>query len=241
MCIRDRLNAVRVDRITGKVIERSLGEGLASFFAQARQEEYDRLEGLFSSLEPMNFIGGPFMMALTGDEIAREVSVPGRFRVLGGVITALEVAPGIYGTVRLFTASRTPALASRRVSRAPRIAYDIRTAGLSTDEVSAIREYARRVNAWLEEAGPQTVRSTAGRLRREASAAARAERVRAARAGRPYTGQAGHVPDTAISGMPDPPAGWLDMPGVSNPAAGGALGRRLGQRIDIVTVDGGVP
>ena len=234
-------NAVRIDRMTGQVAKRSFGEGFAAFLADATEERYSRLEGFVSSLDPLNFLGGPAMMALTGEDIGGEVSVPGRFRVLGAAITTLEVAPGIYGAVRLFAVSRTPALASGRVSRASRIAYDIRTAGLSTDEVSAIREYARRVNAWLEEAGPQTIRSTAGRLRREASAAARAERVRAARAGRPYTGQAGHVPDTAISGMPDPPAGWLDMPGASNPAAGGGLGRRLGQRIDLVTVDGRVP
>jgi RHS repeat-associated protein len=120
-------------------------------------------------------------------------------------------------------------------------AINISTAGRTAEEAEAIREYARRTNAWLGEAGPQTVRSTQGALRREASAATRAERLRAARAGQPYQGQAGHVPDTAVSGQAQPPAGWLDMPGVSNSACGGVLGCRVGQTVDHFTVDGVLP
>lgn len=73
------------------------------------------------------------------------------------------------------------------------------------------------------------------------AAAARAERLRAARGGQPYSGQAGHVPDTAVTGEANPPAGWLDMPGTTNQSAGGPLGSRIGQRIDHYTVDGELP
>lgn len=118
---------------------------------------------------------------------------------------------------------------------------DLSTAGRSLDEVNAIKEYARRANDYLEKVGPQEVKPTAGILRRAASAAARAERQRAERAGTPYQGQAGHVPDTAISGQPEPPAGWLDMPGFSNQVCGGVLGCRIGQKISRFTVDGNTP
>lgn len=57
----------------------------------------------------------------------------------------------------------------------------------------------------------------------------------------PYQGQAGHVPDTAVTGMANPPAGWLDKAGVSNNSAGGLLGSRVGQRIDFYTIDGVKP
>jgi RHS repeat-associated protein len=118
---------------------------------------------------------------------------------------------------------------------------DLSTAGRTAEEAAAIREYARRANQWLDQSGPATIQSTEGTLRREASAAARAERLRAARAGQPYGGQAGHVPDTAVTGQANPPGGWLDMPGSSNQAAGGVLGSRIGQRVDHFTVDGEIP
>ncbi|MGE0792116.1 MAG: RHS repeat-associated core domain-containing protein [Sandaracinaceae bacterium] len=118
---------------------------------------------------------------------------------------------------------------------------NISTAGYTVEEAAAIREYARRVNAWLDEVGPRVIQSTKGTLRNSANRAARAERSRAALAGAPYRGQAGHVPDTAISGTPDPPAGWLDMPGKSNSVCGGVLGCRIGQVIDHFTVDGLIP
>lgn len=118
---------------------------------------------------------------------------------------------------------------------------NLSTSGRTTAEANAIRDYARRSNQWLDQNGPATIQSTRGPLRRAASAAARAERLRAARAGRPYRGQAGHVPDTAITRQANPPAGWLDMPGTSNQAAGGVLGSRVGQRVDHFTVDGQIP
>lgn len=118
---------------------------------------------------------------------------------------------------------------------------NIQTAGRPAEEEAALREYARRSNQWLDQNGSQTIQGTKGDLRREASAAARAERLRAARAGQPYSGQAGHVPDTAVTGEANPPAGWLDMPGTTNQSAGGLLGSRIGQPIDHYTVDGEVP
>jgi RHS repeat-associated protein len=124
-----------------------------------------------------------------------------------------------------------------RVARA----LNLSTAGKSADEVASMTTYAQRVNAWLQQAGTQEIRSTQGALATQARAAARAERIRAARAGTPYRGQAGHVPDAAISGMAIPPAGWLDMLGISNSACGGVLGSRIGNEIDIITIDGVVP
>jgi RHS repeat-associated protein len=120
-------------------------------------------------------------------------------------------------------------------------AIDLSTKGRTAAETAAIREYASRTNAWLATNGPATIQSTAGELRVEASAAARAERLRASRAGTSYSGQAGHVPDTAVTGLPNPPAGWLDMPGRSNQACGGVLGSRIGQTVTGFTVDGTVP
>ena len=73
------------------------------------------------------------------------------------------------------------------------------------------------------------------------SSAARRERMRAERAGTPYSGQAEHVPDTAISGQANPPGGWLDMTGRSNNIVGGGLSSRIGTRIDRITIDGRIP
>lgn len=118
---------------------------------------------------------------------------------------------------------------------------NLSTAGRTVQEAAAIKEYAVRSNAWLAENGPQMIRSTDGALRAEASAAARAERLAAERAGNPYSGQAGHVPDTAVTGKANPPGGWLDMPGFSNQVVGGSLGSRVGQLISGFTVDGELP
>jgi hypothetical protein len=112
---------------------------------------------------------------------------------------------------------------------------------MTAAERAATIEYAQRTNAWLSKNGPVTVQPTAGTLRSQASAAARAERLSAERAGQPYQGQAGRVPDTALTGQARPPGGWLDMPGTSNNVAGGGLSSRIGQRIDVITVDGQIP
>ena len=118
---------------------------------------------------------------------------------------------------------------------------DLSTTGRTPGEIASLREYATRSNDWLAQNGPQTIQSTKGSLRRDANRAARIERRRAERAGTPYQGQAGHVPDTAVTHMPNPPGGWLDMDGVSNNAAGGPLASRIGQRIDFYTIDGVKP
>ncbi|MCK4660485.1 MAG: hypothetical protein KAV82_13265 [Phycisphaerae bacterium] len=91
-----RLNAVAIDRYTGKPVKRSLGEELGRSVESMMQQEQERLEGLIGSFEPMTFIAGPAMMALTDEDVGREVSVPGRFRVASGVFTALEVAPAAH-------------------------------------------------------------------------------------------------------------------------------------------------
>ena len=142
-------------------------------------------------------------------------------------------------TVPMFVASFLPAGAP--MGQVVGDAYNISTVGMSAAERDAVLEYASRTNAWLNESGTQVIRTTKGPLRRAASAAARRERLRAERAGDAYEGQVGHVPDTAISGAAEPPAGWLDMPGTSNQCCGAGLGRRIGHPIRVVTVDGEVP
>jgi hypothetical protein len=117
-------------------------------------------------------------------------------------------------------------------------AVNLSTAGRTSEEAAAINQYASRSNAWLAENGPQTIRSTDGALRAEANAA---ERLAAERAGTPYVGQAGHVPDTAITGQANPPGGWMDMPGFSNQVCGGLLGSRVGQVIAGFSADGAPP
>src|SRR5262249_6103142 len=131
--------------------------------------------------------------------------------------------------------------APARVPTNPTNAYNISTTGMTAAERAVVTEYARRANAWLAQSGPVSVQRTSGTLRSQASAAARAERTRAALAGQPYQGQVGHVPDTALTGQAVPPAGWLDMPGTSNNVIGGGLSSRIGQAVDVITVDGQIP
>jgi len=119
--------------------------------------------------------------------------------------------------------------------------YNVDTTGLSAAEVAAIIEYTQEANRWLSANGPVIIQATSGMLRSQANAAARSERRRAAAAGTPYQGKAGHVPDTAVTGRPHPPAGWLDMPGKSNEVVGGGLSSRIGKTISVITVDGKIP
>lgn len=121
------------------------------------------------------------------------------------------------------------------------ISINLSTAGRTPAESEALNQYALRANGWLRANGPQSIQGTRGVLRRLASGAARQERLRALQAGTPYQGQAGHVPDTAVTGSAQPPAGWLDMPGFSNQIAGGALASRIGQVLTRFTVDGILP
>jgi len=156
----------------------------------------------------------------------RQVSIPARQQVIGGR------SAGQVG-------ARAAQAVSIRTARAS--TYNISTQGMSAAERAAVIKYARRTNAWLRSKGSAVVQSTKGTLRSQASAAARAERLRAARAGTPYAGQCGHVPDAAITGQAVPPSGWLDMTGISNSVAGGGLGPLVGQRIELLTVDGVIP
>ncbi len=127
-------------------------------------------------------------------------------------------------------------------SSAPKSYVDMSTANANSAEaVADLKEYARRSNEIIDELGPQTVVSTKGSLRKAASKDARAERRRAAAAGTPYQGQAGHVPDTAVTGQAAPPGGYLDMRGNSNSIAGGCIGNCIGETIDGFTVDGQLP
>jgi hypothetical protein len=132
---------------------------------------------------------------------------------------------------------------TERVPAVRRHPVNISTTDKPADVAESIREYARRSNKWLQEAGPQKIVPTKGPLRKAANDRARAERLRAKRAGRPYRKgyHAGHVPDTAVSGMAEPPGGWLEMPGPANSACGGVLGCRIGEFIDHFTVDGRIP
>ncbi|MFI9584320.1 RHS repeat-associated core domain-containing protein [Streptomyces sp. NPDC052236] len=138
-------------------------------------------------------------------------------------------------------AAKVKALAGRGQPKGETV--NISTAKAATQaEIDAIHEYAKRSNAWLSQNGPKTIQPTKGtQLGKDSAAARRAERIRADRAGTPYSGQAGHVPDSAVSGTGQPPAGWLDMPGKSNSIAGGVLGSRVGKLIRGYTVDGGPP
>ena len=176
-------------------------------------------------------------------------------KTLKGGVTAVKVEKEANGLAKVGeavvkadretnAATKGEEAAARRTatpSNAPNNPYNISTVGMTVAERDAAIDYARRSNAWLDKNGPVTVRSTAGSLRSQANEAARVERLRAARAGTPYHGQAGHVPDTALTGKPTPPGGWRDMPGRSNSVAGGGLSSRIGKRIDVITIDGKVP
>ena len=115
------------------------------------------------------------------------------------------------------------------------------TVGKTAREGATLIKYARRSNVWLEARGGTWVRPTQGSLRKAAKAAAAAEKEFAAQMGRPYMGQVGHVPDVALTGMAEPPMGWLDMPGYSNQAAGGVLGRRIGDVVKRILINGAAP
>jgi RHS repeat-associated protein len=190
--------------------------------------------------EPFNLQNGPLTLRHPWDAgIYEAQAAPAQLSLIAenGIVKV-----SINGTaIADFDAPASTFVQVSQVPASPTNAYNISTAGMSAAERAAILEYAQRTNAWLAQNGPVTVQGTAGVLRSQANAAARAERLRAARAGLPYQGQAGHVPDTALSRQPNPPAGWLDMPGTSNQSAGGGLGPRIGQTVDVITVDGQTP
>jgi hypothetical protein len=62
--------------------------------------------------------------------------------------------------------------------------------------------------------------STKGKLRQEASRAAKKEKQRAEKNGQPYKGHPGHVPDTTWTNNPEPYE-WLDLDPKINTSIGG--------------------
>jgi hypothetical protein len=118
--------------------------------------------------------------------------------------------------------------------------YDISCRKLSPRECGSVMEYARLVNAHLAKHGPLTVMATA-KFRGLAKKLIEQERRAAKARGAPYRGHVGHVPDMALTGLADPPGGWLDMEPRANATAGGGLARRIGKKIQRITVDGAVP
>ena len=114
--------------------------------------------------------------------------------------------------------------------------YDMSTDGATADVDASVREYARRSNRWLEANGPQTVTSTRAlqaQIRREI----RAERTRNPHLYPPGI-VPGHVPDTGVTGMPNPPGGWLPQPIRANSIAGGGLSSRIGKVLRGYLVNG---
>ena len=116
---------------------------------------------------------------------------------------------------------------------------------LTAEELELLIKYARLVRSLLQR-DPNNVgaiiRQVSGTpLEGQSANAAAAERLRASLDGHPYQFNAGHVPDTAVTGLPDPPCGWLDLPSTVNGRAGGPLSSRVGQRITHFTIDGVLP
>jgi hypothetical protein len=118
----------------------------------------------------------------------------------------------------------------------------------SPEELAELIKYARLANSWLAKNGPATITSTADLVNAK-DRAVNAERTRAANYAR-QTGTAdpyasgkvpGHVPDTAVSGLADPPCGFLPITSRVNSKAGGYLGSRIGTVITHFTVDGVIP
>ena len=90
------------------------------------------------------------------------------------------------------------------------------------EQIEQVKSYVDGANkALLEGALSPTGRvSTKGKLRRDASRAARIEAKRAAENGTPYKGHVGHVPDTTWVGKPSPHS-WLDLDPKVNMSLGG--------------------
>jgi RHS repeat-associated protein len=261
-------HAQAVDRITGQIVDvrlrgfEKIQGAVGGFLGELVEADMARFEGLLAQIDPSR----PLWTVLAGEVTSPIFSGADVGRTATGgerIAAALELAAWAAPTLiearsaivarRAFRAQaatatiRPPSMAARSASLGQsasvvsRNAYNISTASMTAAEREATINYARRTNAWLAKNGPVTVQPTAGTLRSQASEAARLERLRAARAGQPYAGQAGHVPDTALTGSPVPPAGWLDMPGASNNVIGGGLSSRIGNTIEVITVDGKIP
>lgn len=119
--------------------------------------------------------------------------------------------------------------------------YNMRTttkpgkAPLSSDAIQNLHDYAQGSNAWLEANGAQVVRSTRF-LQADMRAAIEQER-RINPSSYPPGWVPGHMPDTAVTGMANPPS-WLPSPSRANSIAGGGLSSRIGTTLRGFLVDG---
>jgi RHS repeat-associated protein len=100
---------VRIDRRTGKVTKRTIGEDIANYFAELTEQRQAQIEALFNS--PQAMLAGPAYTLLTGEDLATERTVPARFRVLAGAETALQVAPMAIASVQALRAGGSVARA----------------------------------------------------------------------------------------------------------------------------------
>ncbi|MCU5438843.1 WXG100 family type VII secretion target [Bacillus cereus] len=94
--------------------------------------------------------------------------------------------------------------------------------GATDEQIAQVKAYVEGSNKALEAGAlsPTGRVSTKGKLRQEASRAARLEGKRAADNGEAYKGHVGHVPDTTWMGKPDPHS-WLDLDPKVNMSIGG--------------------
>ncbi|MGM0805614.1 MAG: ribonuclease YeeF family protein [Bacillota bacterium] len=94
--------------------------------------------------------------------------------------------------------------------------------GATDEQIEQVKAYVEGSNKALEAGvlSPTGRVSTKGKLRQEASRAARLEGKRAADNGEAYKGHVGHVPDTTWMGKPDPHS-WLDLDPKVNMSIGG--------------------
>ena len=94
--------------------------------------------------------------------------------------------------------------------------------GATDEQIAQVKAYVDGSNKALEVGAlsPTGRVSTKGKLRQEASRAARIEGKRAAETGDLYKGHVGNVPDTTWVGKPDPHS-WLDLDPKVNMSIGG--------------------
>lgn len=116
--------------------------------------------------------------------------------------------------------------------------YDVSTQGLPSEAIPSTLEAARRSNAYSYYVDGMKVVPTKGPLRTAANRAIGMEKRAAIRRGKPYVFQVGHAPDTTLSGLAEPPMGWIDQHEVSNSKWGGGLAHRQGDQIKVFKVDG---
>jgi len=234
-----------------RVLDNGANSSVAAVIGIVGMARGDSMEDIARAQAPAVVIEGALQTAavLPGGRRPGAIEVPEARTTEFAPETTITVTPTATQPVVEAPPATAPAPLAAEPPAAPATpaapTINLRTTGRTAEEAAAIREYARRTNEWIaaQPGGRVTIQPTQGALRQAATSAARAERARAEAAGEPYPGdsQAGHVPDTAITGMANPPGGWLAMPGGSNQVAGGSLGSRVGQEISGFTVDGAPP